>query len=44
VDLALWTTFGPSSMFQQFPIIYLTVIPVLVIAVTLLWSKLPKTE
>ena len=44
IDLAIWSSSGPISMFQQFPIIYLVVIPIMLIAVTMLWGKLPSTD
>jgi hypothetical protein len=44
VDMALWTTFGPGSIFQQFPIIYLAVIPLMLIAVSLVWGRWPRTD
>ena len=43
-DFVIWSSFGPLSMFQQFPIIYLVVIPIMLIAVTMLWGKLPSAD
>jgi uncharacterized membrane-anchored protein len=42
LDMALWTAFGPSSMFQQFPIIFLTIIPIVLIILSIFLKKLPK--
>jgi hypothetical protein len=44
VDLAFWSAYGPNSDYQKFPVIYLIIVPIMLIAFSLLWGKIPKPE
>ena len=43
-DISAWEAFGPTYQHEQFPIIYLAVIPIMLIAFPILWKKLPKAD
>jgi hypothetical protein len=44
LDMITWTTYGPSSAFGEFPLINIVLIPIILIAGSLLWGKWPRGE
>ena len=41
-DMLFWITYGPSSVYQRFPLIYLIIIPLMMIIFSYAWKRLPK--
>ena len=44
LDVAFWSSFGPGSIYQQFPVIFLVFLPISFIVFAFLWTKIPKPE
>ncbi len=44
LDMLTWMTYGPGSVFEEFPLINLVPIPIILIIGSLLWGKWPKGE